>query len=228
MFISCPINDMPDIMVVGSLKGLTAYHDIPDAWINTPGLSKVLLKIHRNEPDIDTEEVSITDDIPLKDIRIMGVMSTNGDYTEIERDILDLKYDDLTLYHGTSENSADAILGGWEPNSGHRGANFGQRQFLYCTTLPENALWFAQENGGKDVLAIKVRMKSLIVDPEDGISSSVVEELLKSLSSGFPGNFAITEKIPASKISRLQEDLRPSHIREHGSGQKSSMRLWSP
>jgi len=106
----------------------------------------------------------------------------------------------VTLYHGTTEDAADALLsGGWKPNSGTMGGNCGNPSLLYLTTEPENALWFAQEKGGNTVLAVQVPFDSLIVDPEDGSEETVEEEL--QMAFGLPGSVACTKPLPVEAFS---------------------------
>jgi len=115
----------------------------------------------------------------------------------------------VTLYHGTTEDAAGALLsGGWKPNSGRMGGNCGDPRLLYLTTEPENALWFAQEKGGSTVLAVQVPIDSLIVDPEDGSEETVEEELRQPF--GIPGSVACTEPLPASTFSLHDPTPSPS------------------
>lgn len=109
---------------------------------------------------------------------------------------------DLTLYHGTTEESAAALLGaGWVPGSGPLGGNCGQRRFLYLTNDPENALWYAQEKGGEVVLEVTVPRDALRVDPEDGAFDTVEEELARS--HGLPGCVVATSPLLSSAFIRL-------------------------
>jgi len=106
----------------------------------------------------------------------------------------------VTLYHGTTEDAANALLsGGWKPNSGTMGGNCGNPRLLYLTTDPENALWFAQEKGGNTVLAVQVPFDSLVVDPEDGSRDTVEEELQEEF--GIPGSVACTQPLPVNSFS---------------------------
>lgn len=103
----------------------------------------------------------------------------------------------ITLYHGTTESSARKLLkDGWSPDhSGDfKGVNCGNGKYLYLTNSKENALWFAEQNGGNVVLEIKdIRIDNLIVDPEDGYYDSVQEEL--NNNRGFPAYLATTKPI---------------------------------
>lgn len=96
----------------------------------------------------------------------------------------------VTLYHGTCPANAEALCrSGWQPGSGQQGANMGQTRYLYLSTGLEDAEWFASEKGCSTVLAVTTPISSLIVDPEDGISVSVEDEL--NLSHGLPGKLAL-------------------------------------
>lgn len=93
----------------------------------------------------------------------------------------------VTLYHGTCSESAEILLAnGWQPRITGLGANMGQPRYLYLTTDPEDALWFAQEKECDTVLKVSnVPMSLLKVDPEDGVGDTVYDEL--NSSSGIPG-----------------------------------------
>lgn len=110
----------------------------------------------------------------------------------------------VRLYHGTTRAAADILLrDGWKPGSGSVGGQMGQNRYLYLTTTPENALWYAQEKGDEVVLEIRADIgpTTLRVDPEDGTYDTVEEELAGK--GGMPGNVvAIT-------------DIRPESIREY-------------
>ena len=101
------------------------------------------------------------------------------------------------LYHGTCEDNARNIIeNGWQPNSGVRGGNMGQSQYLYLSTGYEDALWFAEEKGCDTVLELHdVPISYLIVDPEDGIKDTVEEELNLPNTSGSPGKVALTRAL---------------------------------
>jgi hypothetical protein len=103
----------------------------------------------------------------------------------------------VTLYHGTSDESADALLArGWQPNMWPSGGHCGQPKFLYLTTTPENAAWYANEKGSERVVAVTVPVSSLLVDPEDGMDDTVAGELLME-----PGNLVLREAMPAEAFA---------------------------
>jgi len=104
----------------------------------------------------------------------------------------------IVLYHGTTEDAAEALLkGGWKPGLSVVGANQGQPRLLYLTNVPENALWFAQEKGGSTVLEVRVPLDYLIVDPEDGIGDDVADEFEKTRQWNLPACLASWRPLPA-------------------------------
>lgn len=102
--------------------------------------------------------------------------------------------DVITVYHGTcAPNAQNLCANGWAPNSGGVGGNGGQARYLYLTTGIEDAEWFANEKGCTTVLAVTVPMAFLIVDPEDGMSDTLEDEINNSM--GLPGKVALTKPI---------------------------------
>jgi hypothetical protein len=101
------------------------------------------------------------------------------------------------LYHGTCpKNAASLVRDGWTPRSGSQGGNMGQTRYLYLTTDREDALWFAQEKGCDTVVEIHdVPVDHLIVDPEDGSSDTLDNEI--NSVHGLPGKVALTKPLPA-------------------------------
>jgi len=99
------------------------------------------------------------------------------------------------LYHGTCpENARQIIENGWKPHSGSKGSNMGQTRYLYLTTDPEDARWFANEKGCDTILMVlKVPLDFLIVDPEDGIGDTVEDEI--NNKHGLPGKLALTKAL---------------------------------
>jgi len=114
--------------------------------------------------------------------------------------------DKVTLFHGTTAQSAEALMrDGWKPSSAPVGGNCGQARYLYLSTVYEDALWFAQEKGDDTVLVLHdIPLDHLIVDPEDGCSETLEEEL--SGKQGLPGKVALVEPLPADCFS-----LAPPH-----------------
>ena len=105
----------------------------------------------------------------------------------------------VTLYHGTCEDSANSLVkNGWSPNSGGIGGNVGQSKYLYLTTEPEDALWFAEEKGCDSIVQVHAPLDALLVDPEDGTGKTVEEEIHNSL--GLPGKVVLTKPLPAQNF----------------------------
>jgi hypothetical protein len=104
------------------------------------------------------------------------------------------------LYHGTCpESAASLIQNGWTPRTGRQSlsANMGQPRYLYLSTGREDALWFAEQRGCDAVVEVHdVPFDYLIVDPEDG-SSDTLEDELAGFEGG-PGKVALTKPLPAS------------------------------
>lgn len=109
----------------------------------------------------------------------------------------------VTLYHGTSAESAAALCqNGWQPNSGQQSGNMGQARYLYLTTGIEDAAWFANERGCDSIVAVTVPMDYLIVDPEDGVGDTVDEEL--NSPHGLPGKVALTRAVGANAFKAIR------------------------
>ncbi len=103
-----------------------------------------------------------------------------------------------TLFHGTCSDVLTKT--GWSPGSGQQGGNMGQTRYLYLTSAPEDALWFAEEKGCSTVLVVRdVPAEYLIVDPEDGTYDTIEDEL--SSPHGFPGKVALTHALGAEHFS---------------------------
>jgi len=101
------------------------------------------------------------------------------------------------LYHGTCPSNADVLIeNGWAPNLIAQGANMGQTRYLYLTTHPEDALWFAEQKGCSSIVEVRdVPIASLRVDPEDGIADTVEDEI--SNGFGLPGKLVLTKPLGA-------------------------------
>lgn len=103
------------------------------------------------------------------------------------------------LYHGTCPENAEAILqNGWAPRPGRQmGPNGGQPHYLYLSTDPEDARWFAQERGCDTVIEVHgVPLDCLKVDPEDGTGDTLEDEL--NLSHGLPSKVVLVRALSAS------------------------------
>lgn len=121
---------------------------------------------------------------------------------------LNIKNDKIkTLYHGCCpQDAANFLKYGWRPNSPlyHENGNQGQRKFLYLTNTIENAMWFANYKGCATVVKVSdIPLSFLEVDPEDGISDTVEEELGMEL----PGNVVLTHPLIASHFSLIDNPI---------------------
>lgn len=115
----------------------------------------------------------------------------------------------ITLYHGTTPESAEFLVqNGWQPNRFATGSQCGQSRYLYLTTHPDDALWFANEKGSDTVLELKdIPYSMLKVDPEDGIGETIEEEI--GSPHGLPGKLVLTQTVEAS-FFELYERPQPS------------------
>ena len=102
----------------------------------------------------------------------------------------------LTLYHGTCKENADNLFeNGWKP-SNRIGSNMGQGQYLYLSSEPEDALWFAQEKGCDTVVEVKdILIELLRPDPEDEAGFSMNDLLRRIDETGFPAKFALHQEL---------------------------------
>lgn len=113
----------------------------------------------------------------------------------------------VTLFHGTSAESAEALLrDGWQPLSSPAGNQMGRRNLLYLTTTAENAAWYAEQKGSDTVLEVTLELDDLVVDPEDGTADTVDGEL--NLRHGLPGNLATCRTLPAAAFHPLSRALK--------------------
>lgn len=63
--------------------------------------------------------------------------------------------------------------------------------------MPENALWFSEQKGDNTIIEVSVEESEIIVDPEDGVSDTVQDEL----SLGLPRSVALKVAIPFNRFS---------------------------
>lgn len=86
----------------------------------------------------------------------------------------------FTMYHGTSVEGERLLLAnGWKPNQVLMGGQQGNPSYLYVSTTPEGAEWYAADKGnGGSVLVIKNIPKSFLgIDPEDHMYTDLDKEL---------------------------------------------------
>jgi hypothetical protein len=102
----------------------------------------------------------------------------------------------ITLYHGTCKANADHLISnGWKP-TGQSGANMGQGRYLYLSSEPEDALWFAQEKGCDSVVEVKdIPIEYLRPDPEDEAGFTMKDLLERIDKHGFPAKFALWKEL---------------------------------
>lgn len=116
----------------------------------------------------------------------------------IEHEMEEESHEGLTLYHGTNKNVADHLIkNGWQPRESGYSGNMGNPRYLYLTSDPENAMWYANEIGGDVVLEVRnIPIEYLIPDPEDE-AGFTINELLNRMKkiSKMPSNFALTQSI---------------------------------
>lgn len=111
----------------------------------------------------------------------------------------------LTLYHGTCKYNAEHLIkNGWKPSKYNSGGNMGQNKYLYLTTHPEDARWFANEKGCDTIVKIEnIPVEYLIPDPEDEAGFTMTELLNKLNKSKLPTKFALTKQLDGEHFSVL-------------------------
>lgn len=121
----------------------------------------------------------------------------NNVLLEIEND------QQITLYHGTCKiNSQQLLKNGWKPNSSSQGSNMGQTKYLYVTTEPEDAMWFANQKGCNSIIEITTTIDNIIPDPEDEAGYTKTE--LLNDKSGMARKFVIFKPISKSQIKLVR------------------------
>jgi len=100
----------------------------------------------------------------------------------------------LTLYHGTcDENAKNLVENGWYPINTTFGGNMGNPKYLYLSSAPEDALWFAEEKGCNTIVQIvDIPIDYLRPDPEDEAGFTMKELLNRIDTSKFPAKFILT------------------------------------
>ena len=103
----------------------------------------------------------------------------------------------LTLYHGTCEdNGKNLIEHGWKPTNNSYGGNMGNPNYLYLSSEPKDALWFAEEKGCNTVVEIiNIPIDYLRPDPEDEAGFTIKELLDRINTNGFPAKFILTKPL---------------------------------
>lgn len=126
----------------------------------------------------------------------------------------------MKLYHGTCDEDAKEMLNnGWEPSKKSYGSNFGNPKYLYLTTHPLDAEWFANEKGCNIVLKVEVPISQLHVDPDDGLyameywnaikqnNKALAEEYFKKeLNLKTPSKLVTDKPLPSKNFSLYQKN----------------------
>lgn len=110
----------------------------------------------------------------------------------------------LTLYHGTCEENGIALIkSGWQPSTKNYGGNMGNPSYLYLSSEPEDALWFAEEKGCNTIIeVINIPIDYLMSDPEDEAGFTMKDLLDRVDISGFPAKFALTKPLNSSHFKK--------------------------
>lgn len=211
-----------------SIDGADTYFDNFDE--NYTGTIKVLCVGSVRPQDIDTTTTTFCNVVMAREreirlepgaaVQLRAVYDLKNGYADslnglqkldIEPMTVRAAAETITLYHGTCAGNAEALLQhGWTPRSGApMGANQGQPRLLYCTTVPKDALWFAEQKGCDTVLELQaVPLAWCCVDPEDGIGETVAEELEIAKRNGMPAKLAVKHPVPAATF-RLHSGTAP-------------------
>lgn len=108
----------------------------------------------------------------------------------------------LDLYHGTCEDNANVLLqNGWIPRDCNSGGNCGNSRYLYLTTEPENAMWFANENGCSTILKLSnIPIEYIRPDPEDEAGFTMDDLLDRLVNSNYklPANFILIKPLDST------------------------------
>lgn len=104
------------------------------------------------------------------------------------------KEDFITLYHGTTlENGLNLIKYGWEPN---RYSNNIISNYLYLTSDYDDALWYANEKGGKTVIEISnIPIEYLQPDPVNEVGYNMTNLIHRIKKGNKPSKFILTEQL---------------------------------
>lgn len=109
----------------------------------------------------------------------------------------------ITLYHGTCDIHGSLLIeNGWGPNKVGSGANMGNPKYLYLSSEPEDALWFAQEKGCETVIKVKdIPLDYLRPDPEDEAGYTMNELISRMKRTGMPSKFVLFISLDKSHFS---------------------------
>lgn len=118
-------------------------------------------------------------------------------YNKFNEKINYTEVNNLTLYTGTSEVTAEFFINnGWKPRESGSGGNMGQSRYLYLTSEPENARWYANENGYDTIVEVSnIPIEYLYPDPEDETGFSMKDLLTRMSATGLPSNFVLIKQL---------------------------------
>lgn len=119
----------------------------------------------------------------------------------IKTKLNEYRNDTITLYHGTCLiNAQNLVQNGWQPNKTTSGSNQGNPSYLYLTTDPEDALWFAEEKGCDSIIIVSdIPLSYLRPDPEDEAGFSMSE--LLNRKNGLPSKFILIKELGPKHFS---------------------------
>jgi len=106
----------------------------------------------------------------------------------------------LTLYHGTCDANGKFIIeNGWVSRNSGYGSNMGNPNYLYLSSEPEDALWFAQEKGCNMIIEVMdIPIEYLRPDPEDEAGFTMKDLYDRMNTNGMPSKFILTKPLDKS------------------------------
>lgn len=114
--------------------------------------------------------------------------------------------DTITLYHGTClPNAHNLIKNGWKSINKSYGGNMGNQNYLYLSSEPEDALWFAEEKGCDTIIIVKnIPVSFLRPDPEDEAGFSMGDLLDRINNTKSPSKFILTKELNSNHFEILK------------------------
>lgn len=103
----------------------------------------------------------------------------------------------ITLYHGTCEDNAISLIKqGFKPLTQSMGSNMGNPNFLYLSSDPQDALWFAEEKGCDTIIMVNnIPLNYLRPDPEDEAGFTMNDLLDRIDNHDLPSKFILTKEL---------------------------------
>lgn len=103
----------------------------------------------------------------------------------------------ITLYHGTCDINANHLVNnGFKPNLFGYGGNMGDSKYLYLSSDPEDALWFAEQRGCKSIVEVKdIPLNFLKPDPDDESGYTIYDLLDRMKNSKLPSKFVLIKDL---------------------------------